>query len=411
MKKIIASFLLAVLFASLGNIGLVKAEEPPMPAEPQMPTMPGRLEGTGTHFELTDSPYLNITLDSSQPVKLVLESVPEMVTMHLESASGAASTEITLGGFLPSTTYHKYEDDYHNYTPFTTDDSGKYAYTQDLSQAHLVFIQPRASTIFLSSTGWSKPVGTWDAATKTGTLTQDVTETIQIDSNGITLDGNGHYVTGASTGIGVYLYGRTGITIKNLNVRQFSYGIRLYSSSSNTLTGNTASNKYYGIVLAQSSSNTLTSNTANLNGRHGINLGNSSSNTLTGNTANSNGRDGIKLFYSSNNKVYNNNFISNLTQASVYGGSGNVFNLDKPIGGNYWSNWTTPDNNNDGFVDYPYVFTGGQDNLPWTRQNGWLDDIPPTTTISLSGTLGNNGWYVSDVVVPLPQPTIQAARV
>lgn len=40
---------------------MVSAEEV-LPDELQMP---GRLEGTGTHFELTDSEYLNIILDSS----------------------------------------------------------------------------------------------------------------------------------------------------------------------------------------------------------------------------------------------------------------------------------------------------------------------------------------------------------
>jgi len=63
-------------------------------------------------------------------------------------------------------------------------------------------------------------------------------------------------------------------------------------------------------------------------------------------------------------------------QARVYGGSGNIFNLDKPIGGNFWSDWTTPDDDGDGFVDYPYVFTGGQDNLPWAIPDGWANKPP-----------------------------------
>lgn len=38
----------------------------------------------------------------------------------------------------------------------------------------------------------------------------------------------------------------------------------------------------------------------------------------------------------------------------------------------------------------------------WTRQDGWLDDnIAPTTSIILSGTLGSNDWYTSDVEVTL----------
>jgi hypothetical protein len=43
-----------------------------------------------------------------------------------------------------------------------------------------------------------------------------------------------------------------------------------------------------------------------------------------------------------------------------------VFNLSEAQGGgNYWSDWTSPDvDPEDGFVDLPYVFSGGQDNLP-----------------------------------------------
>ncbi len=111
--------------------------------------IPGQLDSSGNHFELKDSSYLNITLDSSESINLTLESAPEMVTMYFESASGAVSTQITLSGFVPQTTYHKYEDQYHNHVVFTTDSSGNYTYTQDLSVPHIVFIQPRAITKFI----------------------------------------------------------------------------------------------------------------------------------------------------------------------------------------------------------------------------------------------------------------------
>jgi len=55
--------------------------------------------------------------------------------------------------------------------------------------------------------------------------------------------------------------------------------------------------------------------------------------------------------------------------------STSMFNLAKPVGCNYWSDWTTPDDDRDGFVDEPYVISewvGLQDNLPWTVSNGWL---------------------------------------
>ncbi|KPK74778.1 MAG: hypothetical protein AMJ79_13210, partial [Phycisphaerae bacterium SM23_30] len=118
----------------------------------------------------------------------------------------------------------------------------------------------------------------------------------------------------------------------------------------NTLTGNTLSNNSYGIVIANGATN----------------------NTVTGNTVSNNGY-GIHLYHNltTGNQIYHNNFIDNGTHAfdAIYEGA-NIFNLDIPEGGNYWSGWTTPDLDGDGFVDYPYVFNGGQDNLPWDRPFG-----------------------------------------
>jgi len=98
-----------------------------------------------------------------------------------------------------------------------------------------------------------------------------------------------------------------------------------------------------------------------------------SDNTIgPGNTI-SNNHYGIRLRSSSDNQIYNNNFIDNTIQAyATTGRRSNIFNLDKPIGGNYWSDWTSRDADGDGFVDDPYVFTGGVDYLPWARQDGWL---------------------------------------
>jgi hypothetical protein len=81
--------------------------------------------------------------------------------------------------------------------------------------------------------------------------------------------------------------------------------------------------------------------------------------------------------YSDYNQIYNNNFISNHSNQAVVRGYNNIFNLAAPTGGNYWSNWTTPDTNGDGFVDNPYVVnSGSRDYLPWTTPNGWLNRAP-----------------------------------
>lgn len=157
-------------------------------------------------------------------------------------------------------------------------------------------------------------------------------------------------------------------------------GIILWdSSNNNTLTGNTASNNEYGIKLKDSSNNTLTGNTTDWNTNTGIWLDPSNNNTVKDNVISENAK-GLYIKNSNDNKVYNNNFLSNTTQAIVAGGSGNVFNfdpdVDPTIGGNYWSDWTSPDSDGDGFVDNAYEFDGGVDKLPWTCQDGWLNQPP-----------------------------------
>ena len=140
-------------------------------------------------------------------------------------------------------------------------------------------------------------IGTWDGSTFT--LTTDVNEPIEITQDNLTLDGAGHMIIGPGSGSGVYLSGRTGVTIKNLDIRRFEHGIYLLESSGNTLTDNTALKNDYGIYLDENSSgNMLSDNTAS-NKYFGIIIRHSSNNnTLIGNVANSNGLYGIVIRHS-----------------------------------------------------------------------------------------------------------------
>lgn len=297
----------------------------------------GKIEGTGTHFKVKNSDCLNITLESTKLIKVVLESMPEMVTLRIEPTSRTPSTSITISGFMPLTTYYKYEDNYHNQTAFKTDKGGKYSYKQDISSPHLVFFQPRPSTIYLTATGWSQNVGTWNGST--ATLTQNVNETIEIDVDNVTLDGNNYTITGNNLGgLGILLSGRTGITIKNVKICDFQQGIYLYNSDKNAILQNTISHCITGIHLDNSSDNNLDGNTTALPpisgvcivlaGSHnntlrnntllnpdwgGISLHYSNNNIISDNTANSCNQNGISLYYSNNNHLEKNITNSNNT--------------------------------------------------------------------------------------------------
>lgn len=384
----IAFGITVLTFSLLAGVGIVQAGLPDVHQQTGFSDalqMPGRLNATGTHFELSNSNYLNVVLDSSESVKSTLESVPQMVIMNIESASSATTTKIIMRGLAPHTSYQKYEDDYHKLVTFTTDSNGSYTYTQDLSKPHFVFIQPKPgkvsknstianpadtlpSTIFIlddATGGNCTLIGTWDNSTKTCTLTMDLTSNIQIDSNNITLEGNRHTLTGNNTGSGVYLVSKGGVTIKNLNVKNFSSGILLYYGYENTLTNNIANLNYNGIYLNRGGKNTVIDNIANSNyngiyllfgdgefrGRNTLinNTANSNyngivlgyvetNNTLLGNNASNNNNFGIYLAYSSNNNTLLGNNASN-----NYGGIGLNYSSNNTLNGN-----TAISNNNFG---------------------------------------------------------------
>ncbi len=108
-------------------------------------------------------------------------------------------------------------------------------------------------------------IGAWNSATLTCTLMYDVQmapgvgDGNHIDSDGITLDGNGHAITGNNIAgsNGIYLSGGTGVNIKNFrNVTNFHDGIYLAGSSNNTISGDTSySNGNNGINLTSASNN------------------------------------------------------------------------------------------------------------------------------------------------------------
>ncbi|NVM46723.1 MAG: right-handed parallel beta-helix repeat-containing protein [Candidatus Lokiarchaeota archaeon] len=211
-------------------------------------------------------------------------------------------------------------------------------------------------------------IGIWDPIKRTYTLTKDINGSIEIVENNLILDGANHKINGL--GYGIYLFQRSNVMVKNCNISDFFIAIFCSFSSSNILANNTIKNSVYGIYLNSSSSNTLTDNIL-INNWYGVLLYFSYFNALITNTA-INNQFGVYFFNCGENKTYNNNFIDNLIQAyCIDASSDNEFFLDKIFGGNYWSNWIKPDEDNNGFVDYPYVFSSGHDALPWICQDGW----------------------------------------
>ena len=161
MKRLITGLRFSVLVLAVISAAPAFAEEGDI-----APPIPGTIEGTGTTFEVTDSDYLNVWLSSSEVINLRLESIPHMVTMLIESAEGAAATNLVLGGLEANTTYYKYEDSYEHLVAFTTDDTGAYTYRQDLSAMSFPLFTSMGRSL-MNSGSWSKR-SVWRFMTRKG---------------------------------------------------------------------------------------------------------------------------------------------------------------------------------------------------------------------------------------------------
>ncbi len=227
------------------------------------------------------------------------------------------------------------------------------------------------------------PIQTSDKITYT--LTADITESIIIERNGITVDGLAHTVRGDKTGNGFELYGVNNIVVKNTNIQNFTYGIYLESASSITLSRNNITiNDYDGIGLfsvtdSMISRNTISSNgydaiemydslgvniTANVissNGWFGIGSYDSSDSRISENTIMSN-YNGIEIFNSPDTVLFHNNFINHTTQVSILS---TTALWDNGCEGNYWSDYTGTDPDGDGIGNTPYTIgPNNADNFP-----------------------------------------------
>jgi parallel beta-helix repeat protein len=234
-------------------------------------------------------------------------------------------------------------------------------------------IQPvkASGTIYIKNNGKVDPsiapISTVDNITYTftGDIKYPTYLGIVIERNNIVVNGNGHTIQGSGVGDGFSLSNISNVTIKNVNVEEFSYGIFIsssininisqssiannenglyFDSSSNdkisrnkikenngagillinhsnttTVKGNNITNNYFGIYLSSSSNaNSITDNNITTSSYYGIMLDTSAGNDISRNNIKAN-NDGIGLSYSSNNKLRDNILANNTYNFDLWG--------------------------------------------------------------------------------------------
>ena len=180
--------------------------------------------------------------------------------------------------------------------------------------------QESSFTITDDSTGGDcTSIGTWNNAAKICKLSTNLTEGIIINSDKITLDGNGKSITGTYTSLnpsdstfteGVKIDGATGVTVKNLVINNVNSGIYLSSSENNLIIDNTLSNNGYGVNLYDSPNNAIRDNTITSDDGYGIKNDRSHLTIITGNTQ-SGASTGISVTNSNQLDINSNSFKNN----------------------------------------------------------------------------------------------------
>lgn len=190
----------------------------------------------------------------------------------------------------------------------------------------------------------------------------------------------GNNITGANE-FGIRVESAFNDTIKNNNIARSRVGIWTYPSEGNTITNNTiTSNDLAGIRLeyAGTKNNRIESNTF-INNTCAILIRESADNNTINSNHFLNNSAAISVTSAFNNTIYHNNFISNTPQASA---TSSENRWDNGFEGNYWSNYTETDNNQDGIGDVP--LTIGPNNTDRFPLMGLFQEFTLTTDTGIS---------------------------
>ncbi len=208
-------------------------------------------------------------------------------------------------------------------------------------------IQPARAegTIYIRADGSidppDAPISTVDYVTYTftGNITSDA-DGVVVERSNVIIDGNGYTLQGTRTGYGLFLNGRSNVTIKGTQITNFEYGMFLNYSVGNTIYGNiVTNNQMFGILLWKDSNSNIVASNAITNNNYGIDLGYSKNNDIVSNNISHNSYGVSGRFSSSKNNIVNNTVENNVRNGVEFYGwdySENVIISNNTITSNGW---------------------------------------------------------------------------
>jgi len=324
---------------------------------------------------------------------------------------------------------------------------------------------------FTNRSGWLK-IRCGDTITESTVLGEDLIDCpnngLIIDADQITLDCNDHLIKGYDDDMGytagIIIYNKTGITIKNCNIQNFSEAIGIdYGNSNyihnnelkfndiglrqsgtyynllhnntvmynndyaiqsggdgyrNNFTENTVNYNAGGILLSEGY-DVLLKNIVNNNSDHGISVWFGTNNTLVANnTANNNSNAGIYVYFTYDNNITHNTVKDNAKGILLYSGQHNFMTgniLEDNDHGIYFDHSSNNEIRNNNFTDNSiygaYLYTGyygaSQYNTFW--ENNFINNAnenayEDTTSTSNKWNTSSTGNYWDDLATNPGQP-------
>jgi parallel beta-helix repeat protein len=189
----------------------------------------------------------------------------------------------------------------------------------NLAAANFLPPPPNLPSIYIRSDGTVNPLAAIQRIGEVYTFTGNIADhTLEIQRDNIVVDGAGYTLQGNTSGNGIKLTNRSGVTIKNLELKQFRTCINIISSSNIIITGNTITNNENAITLHSSMNNQIEGN--KITGNHvAILLYNASNhNSIIGNSMTDNG-NGIWSEFNPNPSNYNNIIGNNISENTKFG--------------------------------------------------------------------------------------------
>ncbi len=330
-----------------------------------------------------------------------IESLPEMAIIRLKPynpwwrfwKSLPATTTISVSNLPKDADLYVYTNGYREQIISRTTQDGTLtlSFSSKVGAQFIVKSSPSTKHIYIGGLlrpagGDCSSIGAWNETTLICTLNKNVTETIAIEDNDITLDGEGHNLTGAGTGDGVYA-DVANFTVKNLSISNFARGV-VYTAplslqtipTGDKITDLSLSNIARNVMI-EGISETRISNVEINGGNTGIFLTDKNLDgfpTYDISIKNSTIRNTDLALYVSEvspTTFTRNNVISNTTDLSL--NSATLLLTTPTDRGNFWSKFTNciQDIANPNYCTNSYNTGGENDSRPWACENGWVAGV------------------------------------